>query len=213
MIRGICVTHQLPDIDIRTDEPMALLDAMARLGRASGRFDVDRRTIGGEASRIDGVNFRLRGEAVHEDLGFQLLARASNPQRVEIEARAHRWRPDPPTRAVYLEAVQSMVTPLLSAFNRAQGARLRLRVEAQGAGGFRPSDRTVELLERFIVCANTSSLHPLDWGRFHDLVREGRQQIPTGDLRARLIKGGFSNAKADHLADVYDHLWTYKQRR
>jgi hypothetical protein len=106
-----------------------------------------------------------------------------------------------------------MVTPLLSAFNRDRGARLRLRVEAEGAGGFRPSDRTVELLQRFIVCANTSSLHPLDWGRFYDLVREGRQQIPAGDLRARLIKGGFSNAKADHLVDVYEHLWTYKQRR
>jgi hypothetical protein len=81
MIKGICVAHQLPDIDIRTDEPMALLDAIAQLGRASGRFDVDRRTIGGQASRIDGVNFRLRGEVVHEGLGFQLLARASNPQR------------------------------------------------------------------------------------------------------------------------------------
>ncbi|ATQ41698.1 hypothetical protein CSW64_04355 [Caulobacter mirabilis] len=186
---------------------------MAEIGRRSGRFDVERRTIGRGTTQIDGANFRLREASPHQDLGFQLLAHGAALGRVTVEVRAQRWRPDPPSRAVYIEAARSLITPLLKEFNRDHGKRIRLRIESERAAAFQMTARTEILLDRFVGCANKSSLHPLDWNRFYELILEGRQEIPFEDLRAQLGDKGFTAAKADQLAELYRHLWAFKRLR
>lgn len=204
-------TPSLPAMDIAVGASLAaFFEEMEQIGRASGRFDVERRMLGQGATQIDGLNFRLLRDSPHEDLGFQFLAYGEDTGKVEVEVRAQRWRPDPPTRANYIEAARLMVAPLLAAFNRSTGTRLRLRIEAEAVSAFRPTDRTQALLDRFVVCANPSCLHPLDWKRFYAMVLEGRQRIPTGDLRMRLTSEGFTSAAAGKLAEIYDHLWAFK---
>lgn len=66
-------------------------------------------------------------------------------------------------------------------------------------------------LRRIALLANTSSLHPLDWKRFYELVRESRQELPEAELRPLLAARGFSTAKAAELAELYGHLWAFKR--
>lgn len=207
-------SHWLPDIDINVArEPGAFLSQMADIGRASGRFDVEHlhdvlSTVG-----FDAVNFRLREEGLHRELGFQLLAYPDTPGRVAVEVRAQRWNPDPPTHAVYCEAARQLAGPLLTALSRNNSTRYRLRIERQGTARFKVSPHSKTLLERFALLANTSSLHPLDWKRFYALVREGRQEIPEAQLRGLLLERGFSKTAAQELAGLYGHLWAFKRFR
>ncbi len=73
--------------------------------------------------------------------------------------------------------------------------------------------RTRQLFDAFALLANTASLHKLDWDRFYRFVRESRQQVPAPTLRQLLIDAGFSPDKAAMLAEVHDHLWTFKRLR
>lgn len=208
------MSHWLPDIDIAVgDGSAAFLNAMADVGRVSGRFDIEHHHDALGTIGFDAVNFRLRESSIHRELGFQLLAHPDTPGRVAVEVRAQRWAPDPPTHAVYCDAVRNLVSPLLTALNRSKSTRYRLRIERWGADRFKASSRTEVLFNRFAALANTSSLHPLDWRRFYDLVREGRQEIPEAHLRALLGERGFSKAAAQELAELYGHLWAFKRHR
>jgi hypothetical protein len=150
---------------------------------------------------------------VHQELGFQLLASPNNPGRVTVEVSAGRWNPDPPTRAAYCEAARGLTGPLLTALNRINSTRYRLRIQRPEAGRFKISQRNLALLDRFALLANTSSLHPLDWKRFYRLVHESRQEIPEAEIRSLLIQRGFHRETALRLADLYAHLWAFKRLR
>ncbi|MEI9988473.1 MAG: hypothetical protein WDM86_00395 [Rhizomicrobium sp.] len=202
----------LPDIDFAlTTEPKIFLQAMARLGRETCLYNVEEHF---DALRQDGfhvVNFRYLKPTPHRELGGQLISRADVPRRIIVKMRAERWQPDPPSREVYCEATRTVIWPLLASYNKARGTRLRLRIEKR-AKGFVPTVRTEKLFERFALLANKSSLHPRDWDRFYDLIAEGRQEFPTGELRGKLIASGFAREKAAYLAQIHDHLWRYKYR-
>ncbi|MDR6530231.1 hypothetical protein J2800_000967 [Caulobacter rhizosphaerae] len=201
----------LPDIDIAIAcDRACFLDGLAELGRASGRFEVERfdqamGEVGYEAARFD-----WRAQSPHRDLGFVLMSPPDRPTPIRVELTAQRWSPDPPTYDAYVAAAQMMVKPLLSAWNKAQATRCRLRIERCGAGRWEPTARTSQLVKRFAILANAASLHPLDWGRFYGLVREGRQRIPEANLRAMLVEHGFASQKAEDLAELYAHLWAFK---
>jgi hypothetical protein len=208
------MSHWLPAIDIAiTEDPAVFLDGMAELARADQRFDVERLADCVGISSCGAVRLGLRPASIHQDLLLGLFAPPDQPNAIKVELSARRWSPDPATHEAYVEAANTLLGPLLTAWNTAHSTGYRLRFERFEADRFRPSDRTSHLLERFAVLANTSSLHPLDWNRFYLLVREGRQQIPEHELRAMLRQRGFSDRKANELAELYGHLWAFKQLR
>ncbi|MET3835236.1 hypothetical protein ABIB58_000555 [Brevundimonas sp. UYEF29] len=211
---GAELSHWLPDIDIAVgDDRGAFLSRMADLGRASGRFDIEHHRDAGGTAGFDVVNFRDLEASPHRELGFQLLTRPDTPDRVAVEVRAQRWTPDPPTNAVYCDAARHLVSPLLTMLNRSHSTRYRLRIERSASDRFKLSPRNKVLVDRFALLANTSSLHPLDWKRFYELVRESRQEIPEAELRALLGARGFSTARSVELAELYGHLWAFKRLR
>lgn len=170
------VSHWLPDIDIAADlASRACLVRMAEIGRTSGRFEVEAYKDVLGVKGLDIVNFRPRQAQAHLDLGVQLISQAPDLRRLEVELRAARWTPDPPTTEIYVEAARALVRPLLAAYNRAYGTRLRLRVERVSRDAFRLTARTSALFDRFAALANSRALHPLDWRRFYQLVRDSRQ--------------------------------------
>lgn len=204
----------LPAIDIAVaGEAKDFLADMANIGATSGRFGVERHLGPLGRAGLDVVNFRFRRDSPHRELGFQLISRADVSGRALIEVRAERWVPDPPTRYAYCEAARLMVAPLLSAYNRANSTRYRLRIERTNRDRIRLSPRSITLLDRFAQLANTTSLHPLDWRRFYSLVSEGRQEIPEQEMRSLLIERGFSPDAAGRLAELYSHLWAFKRFR
>ena len=208
----IVMPELLPAIDIAVAiEPSDFLGRMAEIGRKSDHFDVEdmRESAGGPDLEI--TNFRFKKKSPHDGLGFQLIAHKDDPHRISFEVRASDWSPNPPTRSVYCEAAKHLTGELLKVYNKTYGARLRLRIVSNDHHRFTMTKRTASLLGSFTVLANTSSLHPLDWRRFYALVREGRQEIPLGELRVALRQAGFSAEKADYLSELYEHLWAFKR--
>jgi hypothetical protein len=202
----------LPDIDIAVrTKPRSFLEQMAQIGLDSGRFDVEQHfDCLGEAD-FDIVNFRFREPSHHCGLGGQLIGRPDIKRRVILEMRAERWSPDPPTRSAYCDGAEALMQPLLSTYNRANATRYRLWIGRASRYQPKPTTRTAQLLDRFVLLANKASLHPLDWKRFYMLVREGRQELTEDRIRQLLIDGGFAREKAERLADIYVHLWTFKR--
>ncbi len=187
---------------------------MAVIAEESGWFTVERHYDSGLLkSVLDIVNFRYVGNSPHTGVGGQLIARDDIPGRILLEMRAERWDPDPPTRAIYCGVATELMLPLLKTYNRTYSTRHRFRVQKAILKGTRLSPLTKTLFERFAILANTSSLHPLDWDRFYAFVRESRQELPGYELRAMLIDRGFSSEKAQHLSEIYAHLWNFKRRK
>lgn len=208
------MADSLPAIDIKVSvEPSLFLARLRAIGEDSARFRIEHVDDRASGTRLEALNFRLTGESLHEDHGFQLIARGEKAGRIQVEMRARRWTPDPPTRAVYEQSARDLVQPLLRTYNRSFGTRHRLRIGAREEKPFKMSRITLTLLSRFTTLANTRSLHPYDWRRFYLLVREARQEIPDHILRARLEEAGFMPDKARDLAQLYAHLWEFKRLR
>lgn len=208
------MAEALPAIDIKLSvEPSLFLQRMIAIGRETGQFTTEHVDDRAGGTRLEVANFRLTRESPHEGHGFQLIAREDKADRVHVEMRAQRWSPEPPTCRVYEQSARDLVGALLKRYNRSFGTRHRLRIGARGARPFKLSQRSKTLLDRFATLANTRSLHPFDWRRFYELVREGRQEIPEHLLRAELERAGFAHEKACELAELYAHLWEFKRLR
>lgn len=204
----------LPAIDIKVSvEPSLFLERMIAIGRQTGRFTIEHVDDRAGGTRMEIANLRLSGDSPHEGHGFQLIARAEQPARIQVEMRAQHWSPEPPTRAVYEQSARDLVGDLLKGYNRSFGTRHRLRIGAREARPFKLSQRTKTLLDRFTTLANTRALHPFDWRRFYQLVREGRQEMPGHVLCEKLELAGFASEKARELAQLYARLWEFKRLR
>ena len=208
------MADSLPAIDIKISvEPSLFLERMRAIGTDSGRFIIEHVGDMAGGTRLEVLNFRLTEKSVHDEHGFQLIARDEKTDRIQVELRARRWSREPPTRAVYEQAARDLVQPLLRIYNRSFRTRHRLRKGAREQRSYTMSDITETLLARFTTLANTHSLHPYDWRRFYLLVREARQEVPDHIMRQRLEDAGFTPDKARDLAQLYVHLWSFKRLR
>src|ERR1700744_3701581 len=97
----------LPDIDFAlTSEPKIFLQTMARIGRETRVFDVEEHfdAMGQDGFHV--VNFHYLKPTSHRELGGQLISRVDIPHRINVEMRAERWQPNPPSREIYCEAAR-----------------------------------------------------------------------------------------------------------
>lgn len=156
------------------------------------------------------VNLRSLRPSPHLEGGGQLIARPDRPGRIFVDMRAARWAPHPPTREVYVTAARELFGPFLRAYNQAHACSYRLRIAPPRKLGSHVSPKTRVLIDRFAILANRASLHALDWGRFYRIVKGSRRKAPIEDVRALLIEHGFTRKRADELAELYEHLWAYK---
>lgn len=131
------MAEALPAIDIKVCvEPTLFLGRMIAIGRETEQFTIEHVDDRADGTQMAVVNFRLRGKSPYRGHGFQLIAREETPDRIQIEIRAQRWSPEPPTRAVYEQSARDLVGELVRCYNRSFGTRHRLRI---GARQVRPS--------------------------------------------------------------------------
>lgn len=185
---------------------------MSTYGEGTGRLAIERHfdALGNTGFHI--INFKDKNPLPETDIGGQLIAHPERPNRIAIEMRASHWSPDPPTRANYIAAARALFFPLLQTYNRQFGTRYRMRV-SKAPRSFRLPPQAEMLFSRFCIAANTSGLHELDWQRFYNFIRHSRAKVPEGTIRHLLMQAGFSDHYAERLADIYTHLWAFKQSR
>lgn len=205
----------LPPIHINVNGPLTeFLEEMAEIARKSGQFDVE---IEHDALGIDGLsvtNFRVLKSKHHKGLGGQLIIQPDAKKEVAVEIRADRWSPqDPPAYETYVAEAKALIGPLLSEYNRSKGKRYRITIPAKEKLEPKLPPQSQRLFKRFTNLANRTGLHPLDWQRFYEFVRDSRMRKPLSeeDMAFLLKKEGFPEQHAREIAEIYSHLRNFKQ--
>ncbi|OOE65899.1 hypothetical protein BZG20_10945 [Salinivibrio sp. IB868] len=205
----------LPPIYINVSGPLTeFLEGMAEIAEKSGQFDVE---VEHDAMGIDSFsvsNLRVLKSKQHKGLGGQLIIQPDATKEVAVEIRADRWSPqDPPTYETYVAEAKALIGPLLSEYNRATGNRYRITIPAKGKLEPKLPPQSQKLFKRFTNLANRTGLHPLDWRRFYEFVRDSRMRKPLSeeDMVFLLNKEGFPEEYAREIAEIYTHLRNFKQ--
>jgi len=205
----------LPPIHINATGPLRrFLTKMADIAERSGAFTVEQHFDALGDMGFDVVNLRLTKPSPHKGLGGQLIVQPDAKGIVAVEIRAERWSPDdPPSYEIYVAEAKTLIGPLLSAYNREAHTRHRMTVATKEKLEPKLPPQSAKLFNRFTILANKSGLHPLDWRRFYEFVRNSRMrtQLTDEDIARLLIKEGFSEQYARHIAEVYGHLWELKR--
>ena len=190
------------------------LNKIGDIAGKSGAFIVEQHYDALGEKGFDVVNLRLTKSPLHKGLGGQLIVQPDSKGTIAVEIRAERWRPDdPPSYETYVEEARKLISPLLSAYNREMHTRHRMIVIEKEKLEPNLSPHSAKLFKRFATLANKSSLHPLDWRRFYEFVRNirTRTQLAEEDMARLLIKEGFSEKYAGRIAEIYGHLWAFKR--
>lgn len=188
---------------------------MAEIAEQTGRYAVERHVPSEGDPSFDIVNLSLNEASVHEGLMGQLIKHDESKSRVTVQLSAIRWHETPlPSFDTYVTEAKRIICPLLTAYNRETGSRYRLTIKTRKALEPRLPPRSASLFRSFAAAANLSCLHPFDWERFYRFLSasSARSQLTENDIFSLLVREGFSDKYATHIAEIYEHLMTFKSR-
>lgn len=200
----------LPPITIKPDTaPRDFIGRLHGLLQGSGKFDRDlHEDFLGEKGHLI-LEIIPLWESEHEDLYGQVICDPEySGESVSIEIRARRWNPDPPNYDAYAHAAKQIFIPILKEYNKAYSTRLRMNIKSKESLEPKLSPKLKAAFHSFVVAANKSSLHPLDWRRFYSFVHVAhayRSKLDDIQLSRILVKSGFTDDCAREIASVYQH--------
>ncbi len=201
----------LPDIHIDiSDPPERYLARIQNLANDMGNYKTRWCHELYLGKGVRSLHLCLLSQSEHECPEAKLLIWPLEPQRIQVEMNAVRWKPDPPTRRIYCDLAATMIGTLIKADNATTGLRHRLHVQPIPRRRPPLPPKAAERFDRFVTLANRASLHPLDWGRFYDFVRISRREISEGTLTGLLVENGFNPARAEKIANIYHHLMAFR---
>lgn len=199
----------LPDVDIRIKVPQRqFMLSFEELSKKNAYTEIELDVLGFE--QFDVLYLHREDNISHVGLRFALIARPERRNFISIECSAERWHQHPPDREMYIEAIRSMIRPILRRYNQRHGTKYRIRVEKFRAASQLLTKNTRMHLENFTNASNKSALHPLDWNRFYKFTSKCRQYVPENVLTQALIEKGFAVDSAQHIAEIYTHLRAFK---
>jgi hypothetical protein len=144
----------------------------------------------------------------HGDFSVHLIARR-NARTVAVEVRAAEWgggRSNYPSYETYRSTAETLLKPLLAAYNEAEGTRLRMTTTPKKRLEPKLPPWGDTLFRHFIAHANIPNLHPHDWRRFYTFVRASSRALTANDVAFLLVKEGFPEESAMGIASIYSHL-------
>lgn len=200
----------LPAIHVNAKNPLNFLKKVGEIALKSKAFLVDHVSSG----TTNATNLRYVGTSSHKELGAQFLCFDDTSNKVAVEIRADRWFPDNlPSYDTYVSAAELLIKPILAEYNKDEGVRCRLLIESTKRLEPKIPPLGLRYFDRFSQLANKKMLHPLDWERFYEFVRNARANLSEEDMKYLLVKEGFASAKAEHIANIYRHLREFKKKR
>lgn len=206
----------LPPIHINISGPSRrFLEKMAEIAEKSGSFNVEKHYDALGQKGFDIVNLRHNKQSPHTGLGAQLIAQPGEKAAIAVEIRAQQWSPkDSPSYETYCAEAKTLIAPLLATYNKETGSRHRMTIPVKEKLEPRLPPQCAKFFSRFVALANKTSLHPLDWRRFYEFVRDcrSRARYSEEEIARLLIKEGFSEKYANYIGDIYGHLCDFKRR-
>ena len=160
---------------------------------------------------IDVSNFKLKSSDAHTELGFQLISHSDVANRIFVEIRALRWGEQQLTATAeqYVRATTDTVGALLKTFNKVHGKRYRLTIVKPKMLPI-PSNRTLDLFEKFCGSVSHSLSHPSDFERLYRLVDAVRQNLREETLDDLFKQRGFGRYERGTIVSLYMHLRKFK---
>ena len=101
-----------------------------------------------------------------------------------------------------------LLKPSLRLYNQTHGARVRLGIESREQLEPKLPPKARKFFDGFVNLANKGALHHLDWQRFYIFVRTAhrvRLRLHEVDISYLLVREGFDEESARHIADIYEH--------
>lgn len=154
------------------------------------------------------VGFAPKGPQVHEGLVGIFVNWAHEHPVVRLQIIASRWQPEWPTYQVVRDAADRLFLPVIKEYNRRNGTRYRVKIEAHVDTLPKLSPAGQKAFNEFANGANLQCLHPFDWQRFYRFVRvcyATKNDPYESDVAYFLRNAGFRNEYANFIAQVYMH--------
>ena len=108
---------------------------------------------------------------MHEGLVGIFVNWAHEHPVVRLQIIASRWQPEWPTYQVVRDAANRLFLPVIREYNRRNGTRYRVKIEAHVDTLPKLSPAGQKAFNEFANGANLQCLHPFDWQRFYRFVR------------------------------------------
>lgn len=200
-------------------EPLLCLRRLAKIARADKSLQVRTTFDGDGIHHCNVTSFAWRDEKQHEGLFAMFVHWKKDGAGLRLQLAAYRWNPDPPTYDAYAEAAQRLFQPIITEYNRRHGTRHRMRIETRDELQPKMTPAAKKAFDHFVVRANKSSLHPLDWEDFYYFVyvcRTTRLTLYPDEVRWFCRRAGFSAEQARALGDTFHHcseFLTWYRRR
>jgi hypothetical protein len=200
----------LPGITCKVDVPArTFLSRMEKIALQTKAFKVELHENIPGYEGFQSLAIEPKAKPVHKDLAGQMIVDPDLPERVvKVEISASRWNPDPPTYEAYAQAARGLFYPLLREYNKQHKDKVFMRLQTRAQLEPKLPTEAQKVFSKFVVCANKSRLHPLDWGRFYDFVwhcHGHNVKLAEQDVQRLLVAAGFTEKKASHIADVFEH--------
>jgi hypothetical protein len=203
---------RLPDIKINIDtDPQKFLEQMQQIALETRQFNVELHKDFSEQG-LDILDISLQSSNLHVGLFGQFIAMSNKPTIIQVEIRAERWYPEPPTYKIYVESATEIIKPLLQLYNSSFGARHCLVIESAASLKPKLSPRANQRFKEFVTLANKQILHPLDWQRFYYFIHAcSSRNIKTTqeDVKELLLLSNFQMKILKNLQMCFGMVYHY----
>lgn len=199
---------KLPDIQIKINtSPQNFLEQMQQTAVETKKYDVEfHQDFLGQS--FDILDVRPLLSNLHVGLLGQFIKIPNKPSFIQVEIRAERWNPEPPTYKIYVETAKKIIKPLLQLYNSSFGTKYHLVIESAGCLQPQLPPRANQRFIEFVSLANTQILHPFDWERFYYFIyacSSRNIKITQEDVKELLLSSGFSDENSEELANIFWH--------
>lgn len=200
---------RLPRITIKIDTtPEEFLRRIETLAKEIGEYLAEAEWDVVDATKVAALKIRPILVTQHRELVGWIIPIPDLESRVNLEVRAARWHPDPPTYKVYVEAARSIFKPLMRHYNSKYGTSRKLQIQSRVATEPRLPLMSSQVFDQFVEPANKSALRNRDWQRFYHFIWHCTAHnviVSRDDVHRLLMHAGFSIEHAADLADIFEH--------
>lgn len=201
--------ERLPGIRMNISvEPLICLQRLAKIAQADKSLEVRTTFDGDGIYHCNVTSFARRKEKQHQGLFAMFVHWKKDGAKLRLQLAAHRWNPDPPTYAAYVEAAQRLFQPIIAEYNHSYRTRHRMRIETKEELQPTMTPAAKKAFDHFVARANKSALHPLDWEDFYWFVcvcRRTRLDLYPDEVRWFCRRAGFSIEYAQELSNAFHH--------
>jgi hypothetical protein len=200
---------RLPRMSIKIEADQdEFLRRIETLAKQIGEYIIEMDSNVVDANRVTALKIKPILVTHHRELVGWIIPTPDMADRVDLEVRAARWHPDPPTYDAYVTAAREIFQPLVHQYNQKYQTNRKIRIQSKAATEPRLPVMASQLFDQFADRAHKSALRNRDWERFYHFTwhcTARNVHLSRDDVHRLLVAAGFTIEYAANLADIFEH--------